>query len=78
MNVSSLEKLFKAGAEVTPEAMVKARLVKKPELIKVLGDGELKKALTVKAHAFSASAKEKIEKAGGKAALIEALKTDTK
>lgn len=78
VNVSSLEKNFKTGAEVTPEAMVKARLVKKPELIKVLGDGELKKALTVKAHAFSASAREKIEKAGGKAALIEAPKTDTK
>ena len=78
VNVSSLEKNFKAGAEVTPEAFVKARLVKHVELIKVLGDGELKKALTVKAHAFSASAKEKIEKAGGKAVLIEAPKTDKK
>ena len=72
VNVSSLEKCFKAGAEVTPDAFVKARLVKHVELIKVLGDGELKKALTVKAHAFSASAKEKIEKAGGKAELIAA------
>lgn len=70
VNVSSLEKCFKAGAEVNPEAMVKARLVKRVELIKVLGDGELKKGLTVKAHAFSASAREKIEKAGGKAELI--------
>jgi len=70
VNVSSLEKCFKAGAEVNPEAMVKARLVKRVELIKILGDGELKKGLTVKAHAFSASAKEKIEKAGGKAELI--------
>lgn len=76
VNVSSLEKRFKAGEEVTPEAMVKARLVKKTELVKVLGDGELKKGLTVKAHAFSASAKEKIEKAGGKAVLIEAPKAD--
>ena len=78
VNVSSLEKNFKAGEEVTPESFVKARLVKHLELIKVLGDGELKKALTVKAHAFSASAKEKIEKAGGKAVLIEAPKTDKK
>ena len=78
VNVSSLEKYFKAGEEVNPEAFVKARLVKRPELIKVLGDGELKKALTVKAHAFSASAKEKIEKAGGKAVLIEEAKTDKK
>lgn len=70
VNISSLEKCFKAGAEVTPEALVKARLVKHVELIKILGDGELKKALTVKAHAFSASAKEKIEKAGGKTDLI--------
>lgn len=78
VNVSSLEKNFSAGAEVTPDALVKARLVKRTELIKILGDGELKKALNVKAHAFSASAKEKIEKAGGKAALIEAPKTDKK
>ncbi len=78
VNVSSLEKRFKAGEEVTPDALVKARLVKKPELVKVLGDGELKKGLTVKAHAFSASAKEKIEKAGGKAVLIEGPGTDKK
>lgn len=74
VNISSLEKNFKAGEEVTPEAMVKARLVKHVELIKILGDGEIKKALTVKAHAFSAGAKEKIEKAGGKTALIETAK----
>lgn len=78
VNISSLEKCFKAGVEVTPEAFVKARLVKHVELIKVLGDGDLKKALTVKAHAFSASAREKIEKAGGKAVLIEAPETETK
>ncbi|OGR63885.1 MAG: 50S ribosomal protein L15 [Elusimicrobia bacterium GWB2_63_22] len=66
VNISSLEKCFKAGAEVTPDSLVKARLVKHVTLIKILGDGELTKALTVKAHGFSASAKEKIEKAGGK------------
>ncbi len=70
VNISSLEKCFKSGEEVTPEAMVKARLVKHTDLVKILGDGELKKALNVKAHAFSASAKEKIEKAGGKADLL--------
>jgi large subunit ribosomal protein L15 len=70
VNISSLEKCFKAGDEVTPEALVKARLVKHTDQIKILGDGELKKALTVKAHAFSASAKEKIEKAGGKTDLL--------
>ena len=66
VNISSLEKCFKAGAAVNPDALVKARLVKHTDLIKVLGDGELTKALTVSAHSFSASAKEKIEKAGGK------------
>ena len=40
-------------------------------LIKILGDGELDKALTIKAHAFSVSAKEKIEKAGGKAEIVK-------
>lgn len=70
VNISSLEKNFKAGEEVTPEALVKARLVKHTDHVKILGDGELKKALTVKAHAFSAGAKEKIEKAGGKTALL--------
>jgi large subunit ribosomal protein L15 len=50
---------------------VQRRLVKHTDHVKILGEGELKKALTVKAHAFSAGAKEKIEKAGGKTALIQ-------
>lgn len=75
VNISSLEKCFKAGAEVTPDALVKARLVKHTDQIKILGDGELKKALTVKAQAFSASAKEKIEKAGGKIELLPGAKS---
>lgn len=59
---------FKAGSEVTPQAVKEANLVsKKKFLLKILGDGELKHALTVKAHAFSKSALEKIQKAGGKA-----------
>ncbi len=59
---------FEDGSEVTPEKMLEARLVKsldKP--VKVLGDGDLTKKLTVKANAFSAQAKSKIEAAGGKA-----------
>jgi len=71
VNISSLDKCFKAGAEVNPEALVKARLVKHVDLVKILGNGELKKALNVSAHSFSAGAKEKIEKAGGKTALLQ-------
>ena len=58
-------------AEVTPEVLRKSRLVKgKNTLIKVLGDGELKSAITVHAHKFSKSAQEKIAKAGGKAEIV--------
>ncbi len=76
VNISSLEKNFSSGAEVNPEALVKCRAVKHSDLVKVLGDGEITKAMTVHAHAFSASAREKIEKAGGKAILIEAPKAE--
>jgi large subunit ribosomal protein L15 len=76
VNISSLEKYFKAGDEVTPESLLKRRLVKHGDLVKVLGNGELKKALAVKAHAFSAGAKDKIEKAGGKTSLLEAVKPE--
>ena len=71
VNVSDLEKCFEAGAEVTVETLAKAGFAdnKKP-LIKVLVNGELTKKLTVKAAAFSESAKEKIEQAGGKAEVI--------
>ena len=65
VNVSDLEKCFEAGAEVTVETLAKAGFAdsKKP-LIKVLGNGELTKKLTVKVPC-SAAAKEKIDKAGG-------------
>ncbi|MEM1485175.1 50S ribosomal protein L15 [Oscillospiraceae bacterium PP1C4] len=67
INVSELEK-FEDGAVVDAQAIVEAGLVKKTlDGIKVLGNGELTKKLTVNCAAFSASAKEKIEKAGGKA-----------
>jgi large subunit ribosomal protein L15 len=70
VNVKFLE-CFEAGTEVTPELMFQEGLVKKLQLpVKILGDGELTKALTVKAHMFSATAAEKIEKAGGKAEVI--------
>ncbi len=70
VNISSLEKNFKAGAEVNPEALVKSRVVKHSDRVKILGNGELTKALNVSAHGFSAGAREKIEKAGGKAILL--------
>jgi len=66
INVGDLER-FDAGATVDEKALRDARLVQGRDVrIKVLGDGELKKKLAVSAHAFSASAREKIEKAGGK------------
>ena len=67
VNISSLEKNFKTGAEVNPEALVKCRVVKHSNRVKILGDGELSRALKVTAAKFSESAKAKIEKAGGQA-----------
>lgn len=69
VNVGSLEKLEES--EITPEVLIKEGLVRKiQDGVKILGNGELTKAVTVKAHAFSASAKEKIEKAKGTAEVI--------
>ncbi len=64
----NLERLtvFQAGDEVTPEKLAQAGIIKKAdELVVILGRGELPQPLTVKAHRFSASAREKIEAAGG-------------
>lgn len=70
VKISDLDK-FEAGSVVDVEALKKMGLVKKVnDGVKVLGNGELTKALTVQAAAFTASAKEKIEKAGGKAEVI--------
>ena len=70
INVSSLEK-FVDGTVVDTELLMAAGIVKdSADGIKVLGNGELTKKLTVKAAAFSASAKEKIEKAGGEAQVV--------
>ncbi len=71
INLSDLEERFDAGAEVTPDSLREAGLAKRRTPIKVLGKGEISKKLTVRAHAFSATAKEKIEAAGGSAELIE-------
>lgn len=70
VNLRDLE-LFEAGTVVDTAALGQAGLVGKVgDGIKILGDGELTKALTVKAHKFSKSAQEKIEAAGGKAEVI--------
>jgi large subunit ribosomal protein L15 len=72
VNVSLLQEMFgDSQAEVTPESLEAAGLIKdakKPVVI--LGDGDLSAALTVRAHRFSKSAKEKIEAAGGKAEVL--------
>ena len=66
VNLRDLEARFDAGDEVTPEALKAKRLIRKVSVdVKMLGVGELSKALTVSAHGFSKTAKEKIEAAGG-------------
>jgi len=66
VNLRDLEERFEAGAEVTPETLKGKRLIRKVSVdVKVLGVGELSKALSVSAHGFSKTAKEKIEAAGG-------------
>ena len=70
LNVEDLD-IFENGTTVTPEMLIENGLVGKVvDGIKVLGDGELSKSLTVQANKFSASATEKIEAAGGKAEVI--------
>lgn len=71
VNVSDLEAKFENEAVIDAEALKACGLIKKVcDGVKVLGNGEVTKNFTVKAAAFSASAKEKIEKAGGKAEVI--------
>jgi hypothetical protein len=66
VNVRDLESRFDAGSDVTPESLKAVGLVAKLKVdVKVLGEGELTKKLTVAAHGFSRSAVEKIEAAGG-------------
>jgi large subunit ribosomal protein L15 len=65
INVADLEDRFEAGAEVTPRSLRGAGLAKRGDPVKLLGRGELTKRLTVRVHAYSAAAREKVEKAGG-------------
>lgn len=70
VNLDALNR-FEAGAVVTPETMLEAGLIKKVgDGVKILGNGELTRALTVQANAFSKSAAEKIASAGGKTEVI--------
>ena len=71
VNLADLEARFDAGAEVTPETLRAAGLAKRKRVdVKILGRGELTKALTVHAHGFSATARERIEAAGGTCQVI--------
>jgi large subunit ribosomal protein L15 len=71
VNVATLEDRFEAGAEVTPESLVEKGVLKNTKTdVKILGNGDLKKKLSVTAHAVSASAREKIEAAGGSITLL--------
>ena len=72
INVDQLEERFAAGSVVSPITLVDAGLIKRQdELVKILGRGNLETSLTVKAHAISAGALEKVESAGGTIELID-------
>jgi large subunit ribosomal protein L15 len=72
VNLKDLEGRFDKGAEVTPDVLKAKGLATRPGVpVKVLGDGELSKALTVHAHAFSATARERIEAAGGSVHVLD-------
>jgi large subunit ribosomal protein L15 len=72
ISLETLERVFKNKAEISLEDLRIHGLIKGRRPVKILGDGELKRALKVGAHAFSESAKTKIEKAGGKAEVVKA------
>jgi large subunit ribosomal protein L15 len=77
VNLRDLEERFEAGAEVTPETLKEKRLIRKISVdVKVLGVGELSKALSVSAHGFSKTAKEKIEQAGGSVTWLRGAPSD--
>jgi large subunit ribosomal protein L15 len=71
VNLSDLEQRFDAGAEVTPETLKAKGLAKRSDPVKILARGEISKKLIVRAHGFSASAKEQIEAAGGTCETLE-------
>ncbi|MFZ0803360.1 MAG: 50S ribosomal protein L15, partial [Terriglobales bacterium] len=71
-NIVNLDRLAGLGeATITPEVLRKAGVISTKHPVKILGDGELSKALTVHAHKFSKSAQEKITKAGGKCEVLQ-------
>lgn len=70
VNVHRLAQAFEAGAEVTPEALRERGLVRKGLPVKVLGQGDLDRPLSVRVHAVSESARQKIEAAGGRVELL--------
>ena len=74
VNVGELQAKFAPQSKVTPEAIRRAGLIRKAKYVKILGTGTLKNAMQVHAHAFSASAKTAIEKAGGSVTVIPILK----
>lgn len=69
--VVNVERLAELEGEVTPETLAERGWISAGELVKVLGGGELDKALTVKAHKFSRTAREKIEQAGGSCEVLD-------
>ena len=71
VNLGRLADMFEAGSEIDPAVMAEVGILKKPtDPVVILGDGEVSGAMTVKAHRFSAAAKQKIEAAGGKAEVL--------
>lgn len=71
VNISTLQEKFEAGAVITPETLIESGLLRDlHDGLKILGDGELNKSLTVRAHKFSQSAQEKIAAAGGTAEVL--------
>ncbi len=75
INVGDIERRFEAGEEVNPATLKTRGLVKgQYDVLKILGDGDLSKRLIISAHKFSASAKEKIEKAGGEITVLPGKK----
>ena len=73
MNLDTLNDVFDAGSEVTPELLRERKIVRdRKALIKVLGRGDISKKLTVRAHKFSGAAAEKIAAAGGSTEVLSA------
>ena len=70
VNTGRLAELYPAGGDVTPESLADNGAVRRGELVKVLGTGDLEVALRVSAHAVSAAARQKIEAAGGTVTLL--------